>query len=1064
MGALGKRSPDALRLARVVSLATRIEPELLRRARLKLLPQVGAGAEADLWFSPIVQSTTPLALTLVPAIADRLRRELAQSRESLRRAWEVVAEVHENAPAAIKLEERVIWRILAGGPDASDAVEKELMSVVSAIVTQNRTGLARWALRAVPRLPEEARHTKAAQTLLLTAAAHLGAWHLLGKQVENNNLSAAFINNLKVVLPRNLPQVDVGVRLLDESGESGSTTGPRSYVVEFSSPALNDKSDLIRVPGTVPLLLEISWSEDAGSQIRHLSLYQGRVETVKVGASTVTIRTAAGDIYTLSEDSGKVGGADLDTSAAAIARIPSRPAIGYVRRHLSSGDDIVETMTTSLAPGVTRVVQICGPAGAGKTTVAARVAHDLFDAFKQRVVWLSAEGRSDFNLNTVLDGISTQLGRSDLRTLNVKTKPQEVKSLLSLHPVIIFLDDFEIIQPKQQERCFKFLKSADCATVIISRQRIAKSNGAYLLLDQMTAREAQEFLERTIKSSRNAVIPEEFGFSQLTEACENNPLAIQLLFAQIAFTKNYIQALAEVSQRDGDPLTRVFDRSFNLPELGDDGRSALLALAFFVPSGSSAALAEVAGFGQDVDRLNEASRRITELKLTSEVTDGKRIAPDNFVPAFLQRMTSEITDGPRFAVDGFIRASVQRFLPKADEAVFKRRFVEYFLKYAEQHLEATAVDYDALEAEVENLLDAVDMALELKSWNEVVRICVALSRFLDVRGYWDEALRRNAQAQKAARTAKQTDVLPRLSETAGEIYLRRGELDKAEVSFRSVLRIYAKQPLNVDVANATKRLGSIALERESLNEAKRLYSESLAISRQLQLDTGVADNLHNLAIVAQLQGNLNEALRLYEESLRISERLGDQRSIAISQHQLGVVAREQGRHVEARSFFEQSLSTKRRLGDRNGMADTLHQLGLLLRTLGETQQAERVLNEALSIYDQLGSPAASEVARDLAVATTPEEVTKQQRSRPRTTATRKKRTTKAKGRLKPVARRRRTMKAAKKPAAKRKSAGTGDSRSPELSVGFNRLFRSRIRRGARRLRGGHGPMSRKSYK
>ena len=40
------RYPDAVRLATVISLAARVEPELLRTARLKLLPEVDAGAES----------------------------------------------------------------------------------------------------------------------------------------------------------------------------------------------------------------------------------------------------------------------------------------------------------------------------------------------------------------------------------------------------------------------------------------------------------------------------------------------------------------------------------------------------------------------------------------------------------------------------------------------------------------------------------------------------------------------------------------------------------------------------------------------------------------------------------------------------------------------------------------------------------------------------------------------------------------------------------------------------------------------------------------------------------
>ena len=55
-------SPAAVRLARAVSLAVRVEPELLRRARLALVPGADAGTEADLWFSPLVVGANPLVL------------------------------------------------------------------------------------------------------------------------------------------------------------------------------------------------------------------------------------------------------------------------------------------------------------------------------------------------------------------------------------------------------------------------------------------------------------------------------------------------------------------------------------------------------------------------------------------------------------------------------------------------------------------------------------------------------------------------------------------------------------------------------------------------------------------------------------------------------------------------------------------------------------------------------------------------------------------------------------------------------------------------------------------
>ena len=52
----GSVSIGVLRLARVVALAARLEPELLRCARVMLLRGVEAGAEADLRFGALVQS------------------------------------------------------------------------------------------------------------------------------------------------------------------------------------------------------------------------------------------------------------------------------------------------------------------------------------------------------------------------------------------------------------------------------------------------------------------------------------------------------------------------------------------------------------------------------------------------------------------------------------------------------------------------------------------------------------------------------------------------------------------------------------------------------------------------------------------------------------------------------------------------------------------------------------------------------------------------------------------------------------------------------------------------
>ena len=100
---LRKRSPDAVKLARLASPAVIIEPELLRSLRVSVALGLNVGAEADLWFSSLVSSRSPDAITLKKPIAKALRAQLRESwhnepleRQRLEAARKVMEDVHKN--------------------------------------------------------------------------------------------------------------------------------------------------------------------------------------------------------------------------------------------------------------------------------------------------------------------------------------------------------------------------------------------------------------------------------------------------------------------------------------------------------------------------------------------------------------------------------------------------------------------------------------------------------------------------------------------------------------------------------------------------------------------------------------------------------------------------------------------------------------------------------------------------------------------------------------------------------------------------------------------------------
>src|SRR5206468_3709185 len=73
---LERRNTAAVELALVVSLAVRVDPDLLRHARLMV--GADAAAEADLWWSDLVAAQNADGFMLVPDVAEELRARLAQ--------------------------------------------------------------------------------------------------------------------------------------------------------------------------------------------------------------------------------------------------------------------------------------------------------------------------------------------------------------------------------------------------------------------------------------------------------------------------------------------------------------------------------------------------------------------------------------------------------------------------------------------------------------------------------------------------------------------------------------------------------------------------------------------------------------------------------------------------------------------------------------------------------------------------------------------------------------------------------------------------------------------------
>jgi tetratricopeptide (TPR) repeat protein len=495
--------------------------------------------------------------------------------------------------------------------------------------------------------------------------------------------------------------------------------------------------------------------------------------------------------------------------------IPRPPVIGFVARRDAEGRDIVGRLKDELAPGRNQPVTLSGPGGIGKTTLAAEAARELLAAYEGRIVWSSADGRADFTLLSLLDDISTQLGHAELRTLAPDRKGEQVRALVAEAPALVVPDNYETITDVEKQRIEAWFKSAQCSALFTSRHRISET--VFVQVSAMSRDEAEEFFKNLVVQTQDAQIFTEDVRRHIFETAEANPSVMQWVVGQIDDAQEPDAVLKELAQGKGDAAGRVFDRSFNL--LSEDGRDALLALSLFAPSATREALSAAAGF-DDEGRVREAVRNLHRLWLV-KLSDAHH----------------------RLAVEGLTRSMAAARLsedPRADE--FRRRFVAYFLRFAEERDEPMPENYDALEVEKDNLLSAAETASASEDWGSVIGMAYALAApvngMLSVRGYWGETVKLGEQALQAARSSQDEAEIAGLSHNLAVMYQYRGELA----------------------------------------EARRLYDESLEIKKRLGNQQGVAISLYIFGLLAEKDGDKVEAARLFREALSIFERLGSPRA------------------------------------------------------------------------------------------------------------------------------------------------------------------------------------------
>ena len=265
-------------------------------------------------------------------------------------------------------------------------------------------------------------------------------------------------------------------------------------------------------------------------------------------------------------------------------------------------------------------------------------------------------------------------------------------------------------------------------------------------------------------------------------------------------------------------------------------------------------------------------------------------------------------DGERMRMLETIREYALEQLDSDDESEYvRRRHAEHFLKLAESEPAAEQASWLArMDAERDNLREALAWSLEMKEASLGLRLAAALWEFWWVRGYLAEG---------------------------------RGWLENALAVGRSgppALR-----------ARALHAAGSLATRQGDYEWAAALFEQSLSLSEELGDPSGTARSLLSLGTVAAERGDQERAIELSERAAELYQESGDRRGHALAVSNLGGIALERGEYAKASELSEQAYGLFETLEDSEGMALALVNQGFSALSEQNPERSIELLREAL---------------------------------------------------------------------------------------------------------------------
>jgi predicted ATPase/DNA-binding SARP family transcriptional activator/DNA-binding CsgD family transcriptional regulator len=269
---------------------------------------------------------------------------------------------------------------------------------------------------------------------------------------------------------------------------------------------------------------------------------------------------------------------------------------------------------------------------------------------------------------------------------------------------------------------------------------------------------------------------------------------------------------------------------------------------------------------------------------------------------------------------------------------------------------------ERLEAEHDNMREALSWILERGEDELGLRFGGALWRFWHMRGFLMEGIRWMesvlAEGKPAASSAR-----VKALEGMGWLLQLQGDYERAKTIYEEMFELSRESGDKGNLATALNSLGTVAAQQGDNERARNLLQENLGVIEELEEEGDPATSLKKFYVSNLLgylaindEGDYARGTILWEESLALVRKLEDDYSVGITLGNLGHVALLQRDFERAKARSEEALASANELGSAGVelVPSACINLGLASLGLGEHQRAMGSFEEALVTSQDMG--------------------------------------------------------------------------------------------------------------